>query len=215
MGLFTDSLKIGAGLTLGSAAAELGVQKTLVIVEDKRLRQYNEYRSRLYDIIVREDLCRLEVDGRLQSRPYPFPEKATVLNFSELQKDILHLTQNFKGETLLKFMKWHPWLTALLFAILIIPFIPLLSYNALIGLIVFVTLFRLVFNRPKKFKRVLVEDGKQYWHIREYIRQALEIGELNPKQSIPKLLNARLVQQFPDTIEEIEANAFNYRHGFK
>ena len=28
-----------------------------------------------------------------------------------------------------------------------------------------------------------------------------------------KLLKARLVQRFPDTIEEIEAHAFNYRHG--
>lgn len=56
----------------------------------------------------------------------------------------------------------------------------------------------------------MIEDAKQYWKIREYIRHALEVGELTPQASLKKLLNAKLVQRFPDTIEEIEAHAFNY-----
>ena len=71
----------------------------------------------------------------------------------------------------------------------------------------------MIFARPKKFKKVLIEDAKQYWKVREYIRHALEMGELTPQASLKKLLNAKLVQRFPDTIEEIEAHAFNYKHG--
>ena len=39
------------------------------------------------------------------------------------------------------------------------------------------------------------------------------MGELTQKESLRKFLKARLVQRFPDTIEEIEAHTFNYKHG--
>ena len=91
--------------------------------------------------------------------------------------------------------------------------IGLSDIGSVLGFSAFVFVIRLIFARPKKVQRLLIEDAKQYWKIREYIRNALEVGELTPQASLKKLLKARLVQRFPDTIEEIEAHAFNYRHG--
>lgn len=71
--------------------------------------------------------------------------------------------------------------------------------------------FQKLFSNKGQVIKTLMTDGKQYWHIREYVRQALDDNELTPEEGIKKLLNARLVQQFPDTIEEIEANAFYYK----
>ena len=60
-------------------------------------------------------------------------------------------------------------------------------------------------------KQQLIKDGQQYWHIREYVRQALAASELSPQDAVLKLSRTQLVQQFPDTVEEIEANAFYYK----
>lgn len=109
-------------------------------------------------------------------------------------------------------MKRHPWLTGVAALLLSVPF-GLSDVGSILGLSVFVILIRMILARPKKYQKVLVEDAKQYWKIREYLRNALIVGELTPQEGVKKLLNARLVQRFPDTIEEIEAHAFNYRHG--
>lgn len=61
------------------------------------------------------------------------------------------------------------------------------------------------------FKATLIEEGKQYWHIREYVRQVLQKGELSIEDAIVKISNTELGRQFPDTVDQIEANAFHYR----
>ena len=72
-------------------------------------------------------------------------------------------------------------------------------------------------NRGKKklmqsgFRPKLIKDGQHYWHIREYIRQALASGQMNVQDAIIKISNTELGRQFPDTVDEIEANAFFYR----
>lgn len=60
-------------------------------------------------------------------------------------------------------------------------------------------------------KQQLIKDGQQYWRIREYVRQALAASELSPQDAVLKLSRTQLGQQFPDTVEEIEANAFYYK----
>ena len=65
--------------------------------------------------------------------------------------------------------------------------------------------------KKQKYKPELEQDGEKYWYVREYIRQALEAGEMNRDDAVRKLSNTALVQQFPDTVEEIEANAFYYK----
>lgn len=214
MGLFTDSLKVSAGLTLGHAATKIGIQKTLTAAEENAENKIRNYQAKFYDPIVREDLCHLEVDGQLGNRVYPFPKTASVINIAELQKDFQELTQGFSGEKLLAFVKSHPWVTLVVVLLLTVPF-GFSDIGSIIGLSISILFIRLIVSRPKKYQKILLEDAKQYWKIREYLRNALSMGELTPEESVKKLLNARLVQRFPDTIEEIEAHAFNYRHGIK
>lgn len=212
MGLFTDSLKVSSGLTLGHAATKIGIQKTLSAAEERAATKFKNYQARFFDPIVREDLCHLEVDGHLRAKHYPFPEKTSGINISVLQKDVQYLTKEFNAEKLVNFIKRHPLFTAFIVLLLSVP-IGLSDIGSVLGFSAFVFVVRLIFARPKKFQRLLIEDAKQYWKIREYIRHALEVGELTPQASLKKLLKAKLVQRFPDTIEEIEAHAFNYRHG--
>lgn len=61
------------------------------------------------------------------------------------------------------------------------------------------------------FKAQLEYDGQQYWYMREYVRQALARGEMDINTAVTKICNTRLAQQFPDTVDKIEANAFYYR----
>ena len=212
MGLFTDSLKVSSGLTLGHAATKIGIQKTLSAAEERATAKFKNYQARFFDPIVREDLCHLEVDGHLRAKSYPFPEKASVINVSVLQKDIQHLTKEFNTEKLVNFIKRHPLFTVFIIWLLSVP-IGLSDIGTVLSFSAFVFVVRLIFIRPKKFEKLLIEDAKQYWKVREYVRHALEMGELTQQESLRKLLNARLVQRFPDTIEEIEAHAFNYKHG--
>ena len=214
MGLFTDSLKVSSGLTLGHAATKIGIQKTLTVAEEHAENKVKTYQAKFFDPIVRDDLCHLEVDGQLENRIYPFPSKVSVINISEIQKDFQGLTQDFNVQKIGVFAKSHPWITGIAVLLLTVPF-GLSDIGSIIGLSLFITLVRLIMARPKKYQKVLLEDAQQYWKIREYLRNALIVGELTPKDSVKKLLNARLVQRFPDTIEEIEAHAFNYRHGIK
>ncbi|HEM5983632.1 TPA: hypothetical protein ACGOSV_000167 [Streptococcus suis] len=199
-------------MTLGHAAAKIGIQKTLTVSEENAENKVKAYQKNYFDQIVRDDLCHLDVDGRLENRTYPFPNKVSILNISEIQIDYQELTQDFNFHKLIVFMKRHPWLTGVAALLLSVPF-GLSDVGSILGLSVFVILIRMILARPKKYQKVLVEDAKQYWKIREYLRNALIVGELTPQEGVKKLLNARLVQRFPDTIEEIEAHAFNYRHG--
>ncbi|KXT74457.1 hypothetical protein STRDD10_00916 [Streptococcus sp. DD10] len=212
MGLFTDSLKVSSGLTLGHVATKIGIQKTLTAAEEHAENKVKNYQAKFFDPIIRDDLCHLEVDGQLENRVYPFPTKVSVVNISDVQNDFQNLTKEFSIEKLISFVKVHPWIALFVVLILSVPF-GWSDLGSIIGLAVFIIVVRLIFARPKKFQKVLLEDARQYWKIREYVRNALSMGELTQQESLKKLLNARLVQRFPDTIEEIEAHAFNYKHG--
>ncbi|MDG3142786.1 hypothetical protein MKL29_08200 [Streptococcus suis] len=212
MGLFTDSLKVSSGLTLGHAATKIGIQKTLTVAEEHAENKARTYQATFFDPIVRDDLCHLEVDGQLENRSYPFPSKVSVINISEIQKDFQELSQDFNVQKIGVFVKKHPWVTGIVALLLTVPF-GYSDMGSILGLSVFIVLVRMIIARPKKYQKVYLEDAQQYWKIREYLRNALIVGDLTPQEAVKKLLNARLVQRFPDTIEEIEAHAFNYRHG--
>ena len=79
-------LKVSSGLTLGHAATKIGIQKTLSAAEERAATKFKNYQARFFDPIVREDLCHLEVDGHLRAKHYPFPEKASGINISVLQR---------------------------------------------------------------------------------------------------------------------------------
>ena len=122
MGLFTDSLKVSSGLTLGHAATKIGIQKTLTVAEEHAENKVKTYQAKFFDPIVRDDLCHLEVDGQLENRIYPFPSKVSVINISEIQKDFQGLTQDFNVQKIGVFAKSHPWITGIAVLLLTVPF---------------------------------------------------------------------------------------------
>lgn len=216
MGYFKDAFDIGAGATLGNLAVNTGAQLGAQFVQAKFQQAYNHYRSQYFDPVIRHDLNELLVFGRLPQQEYPFPNSNAPV----------------KKEN---FFKRHKKFTALLIAILGIDIIASglgaagsvgSAWQSLmvIGTVLFVVLFgsgivMAVSKAGRKgkealsdgYKSQLENDGQQYWYVREYVRQALARGEMDTRSAIIKISNTSLAQQFPDTVDEIEANAFYYR----
>lgn len=75
MGLFTDAFHLGAGAKLGTLCVEkpgyaLGYHFATSSVE----KAYEEYRSRYFDPVVRDDLNHIMILGTLPERENPFQE---------------------------------------------------------------------------------------------------------------------------------------------
>lgn len=216
MGYFKDAFNISAGATLGNIAAATGAQVCADWVNEKFRRAYNNYRSQSFDPVVRHDLNELLVFGRLPQQAYPFPNS----NKSN-KKD--------------NFFRRHKKFTALLVATfginLLINLLNMLgvSYSTLsdlqfmtgvLGMALVISSIVMVIKKISRsgknklssnFKAQLEYDGQQYWYMREYVRQALARGEMDINTAVTKICNTRLAQQFPDTVDKIEANAFYYR----
>lgn len=212
MGLFGDAFDIGAGATLGNLAVKTGYQATEEFFNATEKKAYNKLRSESFDPVVRQDLNDIIVRGMLQARNYPFPR-------AEVQKK-----ENF-------FVKHKVFWIVTIIIFIVTYFISLgersnTTYKMIDNLvqwyIVFVILYvtyrfvKKIKQSKKKlmeagFRPKLIKDGQQYWHIREYVRQALSTGKISVKDAIVKISNTELGRQFPDTVDEIEANAFYYR----
>ena len=207
MGYFLDAFSISSGATLGSLAGQ-----SAFIYGGKALsRQFNEatarHRAALYDPTVRRDLAYLMVTHRLEAGGYPFPDED-----EEEQKDA-------------------PKTSKLLIIVVTLALVLMVSggkgyFGMTVGLLL---VFSIFFGIPlalvlsgagkliqlgKKFTPVeinkadLKQYAQQYWHIREYVRQALDMEKITPQEGFSKLCNTALVSQFPDSTDEIEANAF-------
>lgn len=216
MGYFKDAFDVGAGVTLGNMAVNTGAQIGATFVDAKFNQAYNNYRAQYFDPVIRNDLNELLVFERLPQRVYPFPNSN-----AQVKKE--------------NFFKRHKKFTILLLAMIVMNlFASILSMSGIsenIGsalLVVTVCLswavcisgvvivIKKVGRGGKKvlsgsYKAQLEYDGQQYWYVREYVRQALLRGELDKKNAITKIINTNLAQQLPDTVDEIEANAFYYR----
>ena len=216
MGYFKDAFDISAGATLGNLAVNSGAQLGYTFVQAKFQQAYINYRSQYFDPVIRHDLNELLVFGRLPQQGYPFPNSNAPV----------------KKEN---FFKRHKTFTVLLIALIVIDVVASVfgasgnvgsiwqSLMILISLLVFVlfisgiAMFVGKAGRKGKdalsgsYKNQLESNGQQYWYVREYVRQALANGELDTKSAIVKISNTALAQQFPETVDEIEANAFYYR----
>ena len=213
MGLFGDAFNISAGATLGNLAVKTGYQAAEEFLNATEKNAYNKLRSKDFDPVVRQDLNDIMVCGRLQAKNYPFPQ------------DIVQRKENiFKRYKVF-------WIVTLIFIIIFCSYISkmmsgidyLRETTGLIeGYFVFAC-FYASYRLYKKLKRgkkklmesgyrpKLIKDGQHYWHVREYIRQALASGQMSVQDAIIKISNTELGRQFPDTVDEIEANAFYYR----
>lgn len=216
MGYFKDAFDIGAGATLGNLAVNSGAQLGYTFVQAKFQQAYINYRSRYFDPVIRHDLNELLVFGRLPQQGYPFPNSNVPV----------------KKEN---FLKKHKTITVLLIAFVAIDLVAtafgasgnigaiwqsLMTILALLVFVLFISGIVMIVSKAGKkgkdvlsgsYKNQLEANGQQYWYVREYVRQALANGEMDTKSAIIKISNTALAQQFPDTVDEIEANAFYYR----
>lgn len=208
MGLFGDAFDIGAGATLGNLAVKTGYEATEGILNASEQRMYNQFRMQNFDPVVRQDLKDIMVRGMLQNREYPFPR-------NEQQKKESFLVRH--KVVLISFA------VMLLLVWFVMPHI---SYETQSQVVMAWVGFLMIYGAVKlgkklkrggknlmqaSFRPKLIKDGQQYWHVREYIRQAMVTGEVSVNDAIVKISNTELGRQFPDTVDEIEANAFYYR----
>lgn len=216
MGLFKDAFGVGAGATLGNIAVHTGYEAAsnfLIATGDK---MYTKFRAEKFDPIIRQDLCDILVRGALAEIDYPFP-----LNASERRPNFFMRHKVFWIITVIVgWIYFHNVRNVMAhridsdienaFEILMVLYVLyVIGYVA-------VALVRKVLRGTKNLmlassKAALVEEGKKYWNIREYVRQALQVGELSVENAIVKISNTGLACQFPDTVDQIEANAFYYR----
>ena len=216
MGLFKDSFGIGAGATLGNLSVQTGCAAATSYMNAAGDRMYTKFRSEKFDPIIRQDLCDIIVRGALAEINYPFPLKASDrrANFFVRHKVFWIITVIVM---LLYFQFFHKDLShsiddSKMNAFVLIVFLYIIY---VMGYVVF-ALVRKVLRGTQNLmvassKAALIEEGKRYWNIREYVRQALQIGELSIENAIVKISNTGLGCQFPDTVDQIEANAFYYR----
>lgn len=213
MGLFGDAFDIGAGATLGNLAVKTGYQATEDFLNKTEHVAYNKLRSERFDPVVRQDLNDIIVRGMLQTRNYPFP-----------QDDATKKKNFFIRHKIF-------WIIFLIYTVYILVNVSIIGlggyvYTSITNTTLYFMAFMVLYAAyafAKKTKRgakklmqsgfrpKLIKDGKQYWHMREYVRQALASKQMSVQDAIVKISNTELGRQFPDTVDEIEANAFYYR----
>ena len=209
MGYFKNAFDISSGATLGYVATMTGVQIGSAGMTLAMNGNYAKYRAQYFDPVVRQDLNDLLVFGKLQNIAYPFPSgSAKKQNFITRHK---------------------------VFSVTVVVFLALMLLNGFAGFksgplfdlmmaVVcwfWIVLIGMLLSKAGKLgkkgldfvsnNRELDNFAQHYWHIREYVRQVLDSGQMDVKTAITKLCNTELVQHFPDTVDEIEANAFYYR----
>lgn len=209
MGYFMDAFDLSAGLTLGNLAVNQGIALPGRILGAAA----EQYRVNNFDPVVRLDLNELLATGFLSEKEYPFPEgKGTT------EKKNFFFRHKIFSIGLIAFA------VDLLLAVLfdMNDFITILGAVSS-GIVIyggvgifFMKIFKIVIHGGGKlvasaYKPELDYEGREYWKVREYVRQALNLGELQLNEAVLKLSSTRLVQRFPDSVGEIEANAFEYR----
>lgn len=213
MGLFGDAFNISAGATLGNLAVKTGYQAAEEFLNATEKNAYNKMRSESFDPVVRQDLNDIIVRGMLQARDYPF-----ILDKVQKKENIFKRYKVFWIVTLIFIILYGSYLSKMMSGIdYLRETTTLIEWYFVFAC--FYASYRLYkkLNRGKKklmqsgFRLKLIKDGQHYWHIREYIRQALASGQMTVQDAIIKISNTELGRQFPDTVDEIEANAFFYR----
>lgn len=213
MGLFGDAFDISAGATLGNLAVKTGYQAAEEFLNATEKNAYNKMRSESFDPVVRQDLNDIIVRGMLQARDYPF-----LLDKVQKKENIFKRYKVFWIVTLIFIFFFCSYISKMMSGIDYLRETTELIEWYFVFAVLYAT-YRLgkKLNRGKKklmqsgFRPKLIKDGQHYWHVREYVRQALASGQMNVQDAIIKISNTELGRQFPDTVDEIEANAFFYR----
>lgn len=198
MGFLGDSFGWGFGFGAGYTATE----EAFNIVE-------NQYRAKDFDPVVRRDLMDILGKGRLAQRSYPFP---TVEK--KMKKPPFFIRHKmFCLSFVLLFIIMYP--LAKIGNIELLTKIILLFWVFWI-LYILVMFIKKVLRMGKKvadftFQTTFIMEGKKYWNIREYVRVALQNGDLNVQEAYVRIRNTELGRRLPDSDTEIEAKVYRSR----
>ena len=61
------------------------------------------------------------------------------------------------------------------------------------------------------FQTTFINEGRKYWNIREYVREALQNGDLTVQEAFARIRNTELGRRLPDSNTEIEAAVYRNR----
>ncbi|MGF0040284.1 hypothetical protein ACQRBF_05815 [Peptoniphilaceae bacterium SGI.131] len=214
MGLFTDFAKASSGATFGALTTIKGMEAAESIASYTLSEAERKYKEDKFDNVIRNDLNHLLVLNKLPEIAYPFPIEG-------IDKPAAGFFQRHKVFSIGLVMI----LISSLFSA-ILPFGSSLRQNMtqIGGFGVLLALFSgigMIIKKPIKtgssliqkhtFKQKLVDAGKKYWHVREYVRQSLDAGSIDRQSALDSLGNTSLLISFPDTKEEILANNFYFK----
>lgn len=195
-----EDLGWGFGVGFGAAATEEAMSTVS-----------NRYRAKDFDPVVRKDLIDLMTKGKLDNISYPFP------TYSKAQKKPIFFVRHkvFSISLLLCLIViWILGQNRELFNNVIEKVI--LAFGFFWFWCVVVMFVKKVLRGGKKasdflFQTEFINQGKKYWNIREYVRQALECGELDVQGAYRRIRNTELGRQLPDSDTELETKVFNSR----
>lgn len=210
MGYFTDSFEIGAGATFGALTAVSATKLADNLAKYAMNGAYTKYRQENFDGVVFNDLDNLLAYGSLPETPYPFSQGSngktsdwqrtvilagfaialvvTLAGISMVSSETGEILMGTGGGIFLFFMMW--------------------GIVHLIG--------KAVKKGAKKagdmmYRERLDNDGSQYWLVREHVRCSLADHSMDLKEAFRRLSSTNLGQQFPYTLDYIEAHAYQYK----
>lgn len=170
-----------------------------------------QYRAKDFDPVVRRDLIDLLSKGRLSKIRYPFPLSV------QQKKEIFFLRHKVFSASLL----------LCLIAVMLIGksadfirentniVVEELLYNVVIVFWIFwlicivVMLVKKVIRGGKKvsdylFQTEFINQGKEYWKVREYVREALESQVMTLDDAYYRIWNTELGRQLPDSEYDLQ-----------
>ncbi len=194
-----DDLEWGFGFSFGYTATEEAINAVS-----------NRYRAKDFDPVVRKDLLDIMKNGRLANITYPFPKQAKP------QKKPIFFVRHKIFSISLVLCFFIVGILAPREEIFDVTEKIVMAFVVFWFFCIMVMLVKKVLRGGKKasdllFQTEYINQGNRYWNVREYVRQALEIGELDAQGAYIRIRNTDLGRQLPDTDTEIEARVFNSR----
>jgi hypothetical protein len=194
-----DDLEWGFGFSFGYTATEEAINAVS-----------NRYRAKDFDPVVRKDLLDIMKNGRLANIAYPFPTQAKP------QKKPIFFVRHKIFSISLVLCFFIVGILAPREEIFDVTEKIVMAFAVFWFFCIMVMLVKKVLRGGKKasdllFQTEYINQGNRYWNVREYVRQALEIGELDAQGAYIRIRNTDLGRQLPDTDTEIEARVFNSR----
>lgn len=168
------------------------------------------YRVKNFDPFVRQDFNDIMRKGVLEYKEYPFPRSVKE---KKPPFFIRHkwFCLSFLAVAFLSTFVYDHFENGLAMSTMIMKLYTLFF----IGYIL-VMLVKKILRTGKKvadltFQTTFINEAKQYWEIRENVRNVLQAGNISPQQAVYHLRNTALGNRLPDFLNLIQENGFRYQ----